>query len=67
MLWSLNIAWPELQSVPIDDELTVSWVLALPITESERRFLADEGYRALTERFAAEDIDYLDLHRPSVV
>jgi len=45
----------------------VSWLLVLPIAESECRYLLRESDEALEDRFEEEEIDIYDLSRKPVV
>jgi len=47
---------------------TVAWLLAVPISEKERAFVARrDDSRELRKKFEAVQIDVFDLHRPSAV
>lgn len=48
------------------DTKTVSWLLAIPISERERDFLNQHGEDDLEELFEKHQIDVFDLARPSV-
>lgn len=67
IMWSHPFTASDLAMVQITDDLKVHWLLAVPITEGERHFLEDQGYEALAEKLDAEQVNYLDLRRPSVV
>jgi hypothetical protein len=41
VMWAPPFPWEELGAVPVTDELTVHWLLAVPISEAERRFLIE--------------------------
>jgi len=45
----------------------VAWLLAVPISEAERRYQETNGAAALEELFEAHQVDVLDLARASVV
>lgn len=67
LLWVEPFAWEELGAVEVSSTLTVHWLLGVPIAESERRLIIDEGYSALTRLLEQQDIEYYDLHRQPVV
>jgi len=45
----------------------VNWLLAVPISEEEYRYLDQKGDEALEDLFEHRQIDIFDLNRPSVV
>ena len=45
----------------------LSWLLAVPISEAERKLLMDKGFYVLERLFTDREIEYFDLNRPSVV
>lgn len=47
--------------------IIVAFLLAVPISESERLYLLEAGHEALEAELASQRIDYLDLWRNSVV
>lgn len=59
VLWSQPFPWEELGSVVVSASLTVSWLLAVPISEGERRLLLEQGYYVVEARFAEHDLPYL--------
>jgi hypothetical protein len=67
ILWTPPFPWSKLGSATIDDDLTVQWLLAVPISESERLFLLEHGYDQLEAVFAENEIQYFDLERLPVV
>lgn len=46
---------------------TVAWLLAIPISEEERRYSEKYGTEALENIFTEKQIDIFNLNRPSVV
>jgi antitoxin YqcF len=46
--------------------LALAWLMAVPISEGERRFAEEQGADALTSRFEDRKIDIFDLCRPAV-
>jgi antitoxin YqcF len=67
IFWAPPIPWPQLGSFTIDEESTVQWLLAVPISESERRFVFDHGFDQTEALFAQHEIEYFDLERSPVV
>lgn len=55
--------WEELGSVEVSDGATVHWLVVMPIAESERLALVDQGYDALDAVFAEHEADLADLER----
>ncbi|MDQ4131502.1 MAG: suppressor of fused domain protein [Actinomycetota bacterium] len=67
VLWVPPFPWERLAEVSLSGGARIHWLLAVPISESERRFLEDAGYDHLEREFADREIDYFDLSRPAVV
>lgn len=67
LLWVEPFPYEQLSTVKVDDGPDVHWLLGVPISEEERRFLLDHGYDALEQRFVDADLDYWELTRESVV
>lgn len=67
VLWVEPFPYEQFSTVKIDGGPDVHWLLGVPISEEERRFLLDHGYEALEQRFVDADLDYWDLTRGSVV
>lgn len=67
VLWAPPSPWEELSSVEIVDDLSVHWLLAIPISEAERSFLVDRGYDVLEALLAEHEAEYFDLERESLV
>jgi hypothetical protein len=66
LMWAPPFAWETLRKVAVSSELAVHWLLAIPIYESERRFLLDRGYFEFEDLLEREDTQYFDLGRPPV-
>lgn len=58
--------WDELGEFHVDS-LTVAWLLAVPISESEREYAVQNGWDKLEELFVERQIDIFDLDRSSEV
>jgi len=67
VLWAPPFPWEQLGSVQVADDLTVHWLLAVPISEAERKFLVTHGFDALEQLFAEHELDYFDLSRSSLI
>jgi hypothetical protein len=59
-------AYEELGGVEPEGGPSVHWLHAVPISESERRFVLDHGFDALEDRFAEAEMEYWNLDRPSL-
>jgi hypothetical protein len=67
VLWVEPVTWPQLGTVEVPDGPAVHWLQAIPISESERRFLAAEGFFAIERRLEEQRVAFWDLSRPSTV
>jgi antitoxin YqcF len=45
----------------------VAWLLAVPISDEERKYASSKGSEALEDLFEKHQIDLFDLNRPSVI
>jgi antitoxin YqcF len=59
--------WEELQTVHLDGDVTVHWLMVVPISESEYVYMHEVGWDALEDLFVKKEIDYWDLNRAPVV
>jgi antitoxin YqcF len=59
--------WPELNTTLELSTKRVTWLWAIPISEAESRFIADEGDDRFEDLLEASGADVFDIHRPSVV
>jgi hypothetical protein len=66
ILWVPPFPWPTLTSQDAGGGLMVHWLLAVPISESERQLLDERGYDVLEAMFAEQEIEYFDLSRTPV-
>jgi hypothetical protein len=66
LMWVEPHEWEELAGVDVGG-LSINWMLAVPISESERQYLFDNGYHKLQELFIDREVEYWDLNRRSVV
>jgi hypothetical protein len=67
VVWVPPFPWEELAAVSIDDNLEVHWLLAVPISDSERQFLIDRGYDVFEALFSEHEVPYFDLDRAPIV
>ncbi|WP_432511301.1 suppressor of fused domain protein [Kineococcus sp. SYSU DK001] len=56
-----------LSRYPLEPDLDVHWLQAVPVHESERRFLLERGLDALEEAFEAAEVPFYDVRRDAVV
>lgn len=62
------MAWGEGVFAPLeDDEMVVTFLQAVPISEAEYQHVVDNGAGSLEDLFVEAQIDVYDLDRPSVV
>lgn len=59
--------FPRLDRYRLTPALDVHWLQAVPIHESERRFLLERGLDALEDALAAAEAEFHDVRRPPVV
>jgi antitoxin YqcF len=67
IMWMEPFAFEQLASVDLGDDISAHWLMAMPISEGERRLLIAEGYDALENRFEESSVEYYDLGRESLV
>jgi antitoxin YqcF len=67
VVWMPPTPWDSLHSVELGEGITAHWLLAIPISESEREFLHREGYDAFDSLLAERDIEYWNLSREPLV
>jgi hypothetical protein len=67
LMWSWPFDFEELGEVDLGEGVYTHWLVGVPISEAERRFLLSEGFDKLEDRFVDAGIRYQDLDRPSVV
>lgn len=58
--------WNELRETKIN-ELNITWLLAVPISENEKKYKDEFGENALEEKFEEAQIDIFDISRPSII
>jgi len=67
LLWVEPFEWTQLGSVDVGGGLSVHWLLGVPISESERQYLLDNGYWKFEALMIEREVDYWDLNRRPVV
>ena len=67
VLWMEPFVHQQLSEVDLGDGLRAHWLMAMPISEAERRFLVSEGYFELERRFEAAQVEYWNLNREPLV
>jgi antitoxin YqcF len=67
VMWAEPQVWREMSSVQMASFGEVHWLMAVPISGAERRYLAAEGYDALERRLQAAAAPFCDLMRSSTV
>lgn len=58
--------WEDLKTIECDDKI-ITWLLAIPISDSELDFLRENGSEMLEDLFEKNDVDIFDIDRKSVV
>jgi hypothetical protein len=58
--------WENIHNLEFDD-IIVTWLMAIPISDSELNFLKSNGSDQLESLFEEKDIDVFDLNRKSVL
>ena len=66
-MWVEPFEWTRLGSVDVGGGLTVHWLQAVPISETERQYLMDNGYWKFEALITDREVDYWDLDRRPVV
>jgi antitoxin YqcF len=66
MLLTEPFPFDDLASVRVDEDVTVHWLLAVPISEPELELALTAGVPALTRRLEDAGAPFYDLDRPSV-
>lgn len=67
VVWMPPSPWEELGSVTLAPDRDVHWLLGIPISESERAFLHENGYDAVDDLFAEHGVPYYDIDREPLV
>jgi hypothetical protein len=66
VMWAPPFEWEALKRVSIEPDLTVHWLIAIPIYESERQFLLKHGYFKFEDLLEQNEVEYFDLSRRPV-
>jgi antitoxin YqcF len=67
VLWYPPFPWEQLSATMVSPDLTVHWLLGIPIYDSERRHLEHYGYFELEKLFDRKRVPFFDLTRQPVV
>jgi hypothetical protein len=67
VLWTPPFYWPQLGSYAVSGDLKVQWLLAMPISESEREYLVENGLDAFEELLERNDVGPFDYVRDPIV
>lgn len=67
VLWCPPFPWEDLGAVETPDGPNVYWLIAVPISENERKLLLEQGFNVLEGLFEERGVEYFDLDRPSIV
>lgn len=67
LLWMPPFAWPDLSAATVAPAVAVHWLVGIPISEAERRFLHTHGLDDFERLLEQSDAPYYDLNRPSLV
>lgn len=59
--------WPDGPETLQERDLTIAWLMIVPISDNERRFSSANGPAALTSLLEQQHVDILDLNRKSAV
>ena len=60
------VFWPNYQVLE-DDDYTIAWLMAVPITDSEKEYIEKNGVAAFDSLLVRKDADVIDMQRKSVV
>ena len=63
IIWAPPFPWPQLGTVAVGDGLEVHWLLAVPISESERQFVLRRGFDEFEKLMSEGDVEYWNLDR----
>ena len=66
VMLTTNLLWDEIEDIKLDD-IHITWLMVLPISQSEYEYAQKHDCKQLEEIFFEKDIDVTNLHRESVV
>ncbi len=66
ILFTEPFLWADLTGLETEDK-SIHWLLLVPISDAEFKFLQNNGSEVLEDKFVAEQIDIYDLGRKSVI
>ena len=68
LFFTAPFLWEDkLGTLHLDEQIQINWVLPIPITDSEYKYLEVNGDDALEDLFEKHQIDIFDLSRPSII
>ncbi len=67
LMWISPFLWDELGEAEIFPDFRVHWLMALPISDEEREFVAENGFNEFEKVLEDADVEYYDLGRRSLV
>ena len=66
LIWVEPFEWTQLGSVDVGG-LTIHWLQGIPISESERHYLMENGYWKFEALMIDREVDYWDLNRRPII
>lgn len=67
LLWTPPFPWDELHGLELENGSSVHWLLAMPISESERCHIATHGFDDFEDILAEHEVEYFNFARNPVV
>jgi hypothetical protein len=67
VMWTSPFPWDQLGAVRIQQDLVIHWLLAIPISGSERQLLIDRGFAVFESMLEEQQIKYFELDRSPIV
>ena len=61
-----NLMWDEIEDIELDD-IHITWLMMLPISQSEYEYAREHGWKQLEEIFFEKEIDVADFYREPVI
>ncbi len=58
--------WEDLKTITVE-ETFITWLLCVPISDAELKFLEENGADALEDEFEKNDIDVFNIYRKSIL
>jgi hypothetical protein len=67
LVWATPFPWPALNGFSTSSGLDVHWLLAIPISDSERALIVENGFDRFEDLMERRDVPYFDLERIPIV